>query len=430
VLVLLLAESGHHDDVVPAGLLALALILVGAKLVGELFERLGMPAVLGELGTGIALGNLTLFGGPRLDTITSGDTFIFLAELGAILLLFHVGLESTPREMLAVGGRATLVAVAGVLAPMALGYGVGRWLRPGDSWMVHAFLGAMLAATSVGITARVLKDAGALRAPFARIILGAAVIDDVLGLLVLAVVSGVITAANTGVPLSLAAILLIIGKAFAFLVGALVVGSFLSPRVFKGALALRSTGIVQSLSLGFCLVLSWLALQAGLAPIVGAFAAGLVLEEGHFEELVKRGEKPLHETLEPLIALFVPVFFVRMGMLVDLRSFASTTVLGFALALTVAAILGKLACAAAVPRGMSGLTVGLGMMPRGEVGLIFAGIGARLVLDGKPVIDGATYAAAVFMVIATTLATPPLLLWSMRRGGGVAVPPDPTPGVP
>ncbi len=319
---------------------------------------------------------------------------------------------------MAVGGRATLVALAGVIAPMALGYGVGRALRPDDSWMAHVFLGAMLSATSVGITARVLKDAGTLRLPFARIILGAAVIDDVLGLLVLAVVAGIITAANSGAALGMGAIAIIVVKAFAFLVGALVVGSFLSPRIFRGALALRSTGLILTLSLAFCMGLSFLALRAGLAPIVGAFAAGLVLEEGHFDELVKRGERPLHQTLEPLIALFVPVFFVRMGMLVDLRSFANSSVITFALALTAAAVVGKLACAAVVPKGISGLAVGLGMMPRGEVGLIFAGIGARLMIGGQPVIDPSTYAAAVFMVVATTLATPPLLLWAVRRQTG------------
>jgi Kef-type K+ transport system membrane component KefB len=188
-----------------------------------------------------------------------------------------------------------------------------------------------------------------------------------------------------------------------------------SPRLFRASLALRSRGVVQALSLGFCFALAYLALKAGLAPIVGAFAAGLILEEVHFQGHVQRGEPPLHETLEPLIALFVPVFFVRMGLLVDVRSFATASVLGFAVLLTLAAILGKLACALATPRGMSGLTVGLGMMPRGEVGLIFAGIGAHLVLAGQPVVDASTYAAAVFMVVATTMATPPLLLWSMRR---------------
>jgi Kef-type K+ transport system membrane component KefB len=218
--------------------------------------------------------------------------------------------------------------------------------------------------------------------------------------------------------LSAGAIAMIIVKAFVFLVGALFIGSYLSPRLFRGALAFRSRGIVLTLSLGLCFLLSYLALGAGLAPIVGAFAAGLVLEEVHFEGQMQRGEPPLHESLEPLIALLVPIFFVRMGMLVDVRSFASASVLGFAALLTVAAILGKLACAFATPKGMSGLTVGLGMMPRGEVGLIFAGIGAQLMLGGRPVIDPGTYAAAVFMVVATTMATPPLLLWAMKRSQG------------
>ena len=284
--------------------------------------------------------------------------------------------------------------------------------------MLHAFLGAMLAATSVGITARVLKDADALRSPFARIILGAAVIDDVLGLVVLAVVAGIITAAAAGTALSAASVALIIGKAVVFLIGALLVGSLISPRLFRGALKLRSRGVVLALALGFCFFLSYLALRAGLAPIVGAFAAGLVLEDVHFEGHVQRGEPPLHESLEPLIALLVPVFFIRMGMLVDLRSFASASVLGFAALLTLAAILGKLACALAAPKGVSGLTLGLGMMPRGEVGLIFAGIGAQLMLSGRPVVDPGTYAAAVFMVVATTMLTPPLLLWSIRRQTG------------
>lgn len=281
--------------------------------------------------------------------------------------------------------------------------------------MLHAFLGAMLAATSVGITARVLKDADALRAPFARIILGAAVIDDVLGLVVLAVVSGIITAASTGTALSAGSVVWIVAKALVFLIGALLVGSLVSPRLFRGALALRSRGVVLALSLGFCFFLSYLALRAGLAPIVGAFAAGLVLEDVHFEGHVQRGEPPLHESLEPLIALLVPVFFIRMGILVDLRSFASASVLGFAALLTLAAILGKLACGAVSPKGVSGLTLGLGMMPRGEVGLIFAGIGAQLVLGGRPVVNAGTYAGAVFMVVATTMLTPPLLLWSIQR---------------
>jgi Kef-type K+ transport system membrane component KefB len=371
--------------------------------------------VLGELLFGVLLGNLALLGGPSLAALEASETFAILAELGAILLLFEVGLESTPKDMMAVGLPATVVAFVGVATPMALGYGVDQLLHGQESWMAHAFVGAMLAATSVGITARVLQEAKAIRTPSARIILGAAVIDDVLGLVVLAIIAGVIRASAAGTSLDPAGVLWIVVKAFAFLVGAILVGSFLSPRLFRRALAIRSTGVVQALSLSLCFGLAWLAMQAGLAGIVGAFAAGLVLEDVHFEDHVKRGEKPLHESLRAITALLVPVFFVRMGMLVHVDNFLKPGVLGFAVALTVAAMAGKWVCGLVVPRGVSGVTVGLGMMPRGEVGLIFAGIGASLMIQGHPVVNRETYAAAVFMVVVTTMATPPLLLWSLRR---------------
>ncbi len=411
--VLLAAGAGQDEQ--GRILLALAFVLVGAKLFGAIVARVGQPAVLGELLFGVLLGNLALIGGPNLAALEASETFAVLAELGAILLLFAVGLESTPKEMVAVGLPATLVAVVGVVAPMVLGYGVGQIVHPQESWMTHAFLGAMLAATSVGITARVLQEAGAIRMPSSRVILGAAVIDDVLGLIVLAIISGVIQAAAGGAALDALGIAAIVAKAFVFLTLAVLVGSFLSPRLFRQALAIRTSGLVLALSLGLCFGLAWLAAKAGLAPIVGAFAAGLVLEDVHFEGLVRRGEQPLHESLRSLTALLVPVFFVRMGMLVDVESFVRPGVMGFATLLTIAAVAGKWVCGLVVPRGVSGVTVGVGMMPRGEVGLIFAGIGAALVLDGQPVVSNETYAAAVFMVVVTTMATPPLLLWSLKR---------------
>jgi Kef-type K+ transport system membrane component KefB len=340
-----------------------------------------------------------------------------LAEIGAILLLFQVGLESTPREMMAVGGRATLVAAVGVVTPMALGFLLGELAHPDESWMLHAFLGAMLSATSVGITARVLADLDALATTAARIVLGAAVIDDVMGLMLLAVVAGVIESAASGTALGVGSLVLIGVKAAVFLAGALVLGARLSPRIFRASLALRSKNIALTLALAFCFLLSYLAMKAGLAPIVGAYAAGLVLEDAHFKEHVERGETGMHQALAPLVALFVPVFFVRMGMLVDLRSFADSSILKFAVLLTLAAALGKLVCGLVVPRGVSRLTVGIGMLPRGEVGLIFAAMGARMMLDGRPVVDAGTYAAAVFMVVVTTMITPPLLGWTLRRSG-------------
>jgi Kef-type K+ transport system membrane component KefB len=413
ITLLLSAASGHDEHA--RILLALAFVLVGAKLFGALVERLGQPAVLGELLVGVLLGNLALLGGPSLAALEASETFAILAELGAILLLFEVGLESTPKDMMAVGLPATLVAVVGVVTPMLLGYGVDQLMHGQDSWMAHAFVGAMLAATSVGITARVLQGAKAIKTPSARIILGAAVIDDVLGLVVLAIIAGVIKSAAAGTALDAMGIVAIVVKAFAFLFGAIVIGSFLSPRLFRHALAIRSTGVVQALSLSLCFGLAWLAMQAGLAGIVGAFAAGLVLEDVHFEGHVKRGEQPLHESLRSITALLVPIFFVRMGMLVHVDNFLKPGVMGFALALTVAAMIGKWACGLATPRGVSRVTVALGMMPRGEVGLIFAGIGASLVIQGHAVVSPETYAAAVFMVVVTTMATPPLLLWSLKR---------------
>ncbi len=410
----LVAAATGHGDSVSIILITLAFVLLAAKLAGEVVERLGQPAVLGELVVGVVLGNLAIVGGPGLAGLQASEAFKVIAEIGAILLLFQVGLESTIVDMMKVGWRATIVAVVGVVTPMALAFGLGEVTHPERSWMFHAFLGAMLSATSVGITARVLTDLGAVATPPARIILGAAVIDDVLGLLLLALVTGVIQAAATGTTMGALTVVVIGAKALAFLAGALVLGVFFSPRLFRASLHLRSTNIALTLALSFCFLLAYLAGRAGLAPIVGAFAAGLVLEEVHLQGHVDRGEQPLRDALPPLVALFVPVFFVRMGMMVDLASLGSGRTLLFALALTACAVVGKLACAAVVPRGMR-LTIGIGMLPRGEVGLIFASIGAGLVLFGRPVVDAETYAAAVFMVVATTMATPPLLGWALHR---------------
>ncbi|HET9316609.1 MAG TPA: cation:proton antiporter, partial [Vicinamibacteria bacterium] len=417
-------QGGHHA--VPRLLAELALIIVGAKVGAALATRAGLPGVLGELLAGLLLGNLALLGGPDLRGVMDSDALLLLSELGAVLLLFKVGLESAPSEMMAVGGRATAVAAAGVVTPMALGFALGELMRPDESWMLHAFLGSMLAATSVGITARVLADAGAVQTPAARIVLGAAVIDDVMGLVVLAVVSGIINAAGTGSALAAGTIVWIVVKAVLFLFGALAIGGLLAPRLFKTALILPAGGVSAALALALCLLSSYLAALAGLAPIVGAFAAGLVLEEKHAVDHIARGERPLEESLGSLSAFLVPVFFVRMGMLVDLSAFASGPVLGFAALLTLAAVIGKQVCGLLAPRGVSGLVIGIGMMPRGEVGLIFAGIGAKLMLDGRPVVDAGTYAAAVFMVMATSVVTPPLLQWALRRSHTRPAAPEPT----
>ena len=400
----------------PTILGGLAIILIAAKLGGDLAMRARQPAVLGELIAGVVLGNLGLIGITGLEGLGTNATLEALAQIGVILLLFEVGLESTVADMLKVGAIAVLVATLGVVAPFALGWLVGALLLPGESWYAHAFLGATLTATSVGITARVLKDLGKSTTPEARVILGAAVVDDVFGLVILAVLSGVITAANAGTPMAFGSVGLIVAKAVLFLGGALVLGQVLSPRLFGLASRLHGRGVLLATALVFCFALSYTAALIGLAPIVGAYAAGLILEHVHYRPFTERGERRLEELLQPIGTFLVPLFFVLMGMRVDLTAFAHSEILGLAALLTVAAIAGKQACALGALGGkLDRLTIGLGMIPRGEVGLIFANIGLGLTIGGAPVIDRSVYAAVVIMVIVTTLVTPPALRWSLER---------------
>lgn len=405
-----------HGGPVASVALSLAVILVAAKLGGDLAVRLGQASVLGELVFGVLLGNLPPTGFSGLEHIKS-DVFIdMLAQLGVLILLFEVGLESTVAQMVRVGPSSGAVAFLGVVTPFALGWGVGAWLLPEQGPYVHAFLGAALSATSVGITARVLRDLGRSQSDEARIILGAAVIDDVLGLVILAVVTGVIAAADRGSSLSYAAIAAMVGKAAGFLVGSLALGVRFSPRLFALAAKLKAHGVLLATGLGFCFLLSWLADAIGLAPIVGAFAAGLILEDLHYRDFVGRGEHGLEQLVQPISSFLVPVFFVLMGMRTDLRSFAEPGVVGLATALTIAACIGKLACSLGViGRGVDRLSVGLGMIPRGEVGLIFANIGLGLSVGGRSVVDQAAFSAIVVMVIVTTMLTPAALKWSLGR---------------
>lgn len=409
-------SAGAHADPAASVVLALAVILAAAKLGGHIAVRFRQPAVLGELVAGVMLGSLDLAGIGWLQGIEADATVETLARLGVIILLFEVGLESTVRDMLKVGLTSVLVAVLGVLAPFALGWFVSAWMLPEKSVYAHAFIGATLTATSVGITARVLQDLRRSQSPEARVILGAAVIDDVLGLVILAVVAGAIGAADRGGSLSYADVAFTLGKAVVFLFGALILGVFLSPRVFGLASRLSGQGVLLVTALVFCFVLAYVSSIVGLAPIVGAYAAGLILEDAHFRPFANRGEQQLEHLVHPLSTFLVPVFFVVMGMRVDLTAFARMDVLGLAALLTLAAMLGKQACAiGAVGRSLNRLSIGIGMMPRGEVGLIFANVGLGLTLAGQPIIDQAMFSAVVIMVIVTTMATPPLLKWSLAR---------------
>jgi Kef-type K+ transport system membrane component KefB len=405
-----------HADPVASVVAALGVLLLAGKLGGELATRAKQPAVLGELVAGIVLGNLSIAGFTAFEAIAANETIEVLAGIGALILLFEVGVESTVAQMLQVGATSLVVAILGVAFPFALGWAVGLLLLPDSSPYVHAFLGATLCATSVGITARVLQDLGSSRSPEARIILGAAVIDDVLGLVILGAVASAIAAAAQGSPFSIASVATTTAAAAAFLVGALVIGTTMAPRLYSIASLLHVRGVLVTVSLSLCFLLAWASSAIGLAPIIGAFAAGLVLEDVYFKDFIDRGERPLGELLRPISDVLVPVFFVLMGLRTDLSVFASLDVQGLAAALIVAAIIGKQACALGVTRpGINRTAIGIGMIPRGEVGLIFANVGAGLTLNGEPVIGPSSFSAVVAMVVVTTMITPPALKWSLAR---------------
>ncbi len=418
--------SGHANVAAPL-FAAIVLILLLAKIMGDLFERIGMPAVLGELTVGIILGNILLltdWGGFDFlkapaehsigDVYNTGAALKMLAEIGVVLLLFEVGLETNVRDMMKVGVSALLVAVLGVIAPLILGIGCGWLFLPHEPWQVWLFLGATLCATSVGITARVLKDLGRSQQRESQVILGAAVIDDVLGLIILTVVSGII---EQGDNFDVASLGVIVGKSVGFLILAVTLGTQLVVKpLFAAASYLRGRGLLVATSLVICFGLSYIANLVGLAPIVGAFAAGLILEKAHYQELGKKEHLDLEAALGPLTALLVPIFFVQMGIMVDLNSFANPNVWLLAGSITVAAVLGKQVCSLGVlEKGLNKLAIGLGMIPRGEVGLIFANVGLGLVANGESVISSDTYSAIIVMVILTTMVTPPLLKWSMNK---------------
>ena len=408
--------SGSSGAVDAKLLGAIALVLMSAKLVGDIFERLKQPAVLGELLAGIIIGNLTLAGFDGLDFIRTDPQLAMLAEIGVILLLFDVGLESNLIEMARVGVTSFIVAVVGVIFPIGLGYVVHMGFHPDATWHTHLFIGAILAATSVGITARVLKDLGQIDSPTGRVVLGAAVIDDVLGLVVLAVVAGIIGGANTGESLQAWAIIVIVLKAVGFLGAAILLGAPAARAMYKVACYLRVRGVLLAVSLAFCFAMAYGAGAVGLAPIVGAFAAGLVLDAVAYRDLEDLEDHGLEDQLHPLGQFLIPVFFVVTGTKVQLDALGDASILALAGALTAVAIIGKQVCSlVAFGPGINRLAVGLGMIPRGEVGLIFATVGAGLYLDGNPVVDPPTYAAVVVMVMVTTMVTPPLLVMSLGR---------------
>lgn len=415
-----LARSGalpYSQEETVRVLLALVVILVAAKIGADLSVRIGQPPVLGELALGLAVGSLTLTGWHGLDYVKTDSSIETLSQIGVVLLLFQVGLESNLHEFLRLGLAASAAAVLGVAAPFVLGYLVSAWLMPHQSVYAHVFIGATLTATSVGITARVLRDLGKVHTPEARIILGAAVIDDVLGLIVLATVQCLALGAGTREhAFSWTVCASATFKALLFLATAIVAGVLVAPRVFKAASRLRAPDLLLAISLATCFLFAYAAGKIGLAPIVGAFAAGLVLDEVHWRDFVKRGEMRVDDLVRPIASFLVPIFFVVEGMRVNLAVVAVPGVALFAVVLILAAIIGKQLCGLApFIRGANRVTIGLGMIPRGEVGLIFAGVGATLTVNGAPLIDAQVFAAVILMVMVTTFITPPLLRYVMVK---------------
>lgn len=390
-----------HELSIPGLFLVLAAMLIAAKLLGELAERIGQPAVLGELVAGVLLGGSVL--GLVPTTGPMAEVVHVLAELGVVLLLFEIGLETDLREMFRVGTASLSVATVGVVLPFLFGFiywaFVPHAASGGTTDLVTAaiFVGATLTATSVGITARVLSDLGRMHTQEAKIIIGAAVIDDVLGLMILSVVSGL----AAGTSLSTLEIVRIFAVAVGFLVVAVLLGRFLMPRLFDLVVRMRVRYVLLVFAFAFALGLSAVASVAGSALIIGAFAAGIILSGTNQFDTIE-------QEVRPVASIFAPIFFVSVGASVNLRLLDPTQpgavgILGVAGMLTLLAIIGKIAAGWAAPWvRFQRVVVGVGMVPRGEVGLIFADIGRR-----AGILNEAVFGAILLMVMATTFVAPP-----------------------
>jgi Kef-type K+ transport system membrane component KefB len=373
-------------------LLALIAIFAAAKIFGEIAERVGQPAVLGEMIGGIVIGV------SGLHLVDAHSPLLqILSEIGVILLLFLIGLETDVRRLLSVGGASATVAFVGVALPLLGGIAAGRAL--GMPPVVSLLLGAALTATSVGITARVLADLGHLKSDEAQVILGAAIIDDVLGLICLAIVAG-LAARQTLTTWSVAKMFI---AAFGFIALALVIGSVLAPRFVALITRLRVAKGLFFASVMFAFALAWTADFIGSAMIIGAFAAGLILAR------TGRGADIEHE-VHDVAQFFIPIFFVLVGAAVDLEMLnpfepQARRFFIIGIVLTLIAIVGKVAAGyASFGRPLRRLVIGVGMVPRGEVGLIFAQLGLSTGL-----LTAGLYSSVAMMVIVTTLIAPPAL---------------------
>jgi Kef-type K+ transport system membrane component KefB len=376
----------------------LVALIIGTKLLGELAQRMGQPAVLGELVAGV------LLGGSVLGILDPANPVIAaLSEIGVLILLFQIGLHTDVRSLVSVGRAATIVALVGVALPFAGGYAAAVAL--GIEPIPALVCGAALTATSVGISARVLSDLGRLGSPDGQVVLGAAVLDDIVGLIILSVVTGVVggESLTSLTTLGVARTTIV---AVGFVAVALVAGGFAIPPLFRLLSRVQIAGALGLFALAFAFVLGWLAQAAGSALIIGAFAAGLILHP------TPQGKAIEHDTTT-LGHFFVPIFFASVGAAVELNALGDGRALLVGATLIVVGILGKVAAGFA-PWGFTGdrLLIGVAMVPRGEVGLIFAQMG---LLSGA--IGADLFGALMLLVLATTFVTPPVLGWLARRPG-------------
>lgn len=396
-------------------ILYLLIILVFAKAFGRLAEKIGQPSVLGELLAGVVLSASVLALIPSTEGMVGYDVFHLLAEIGVVLLLFEIGLETRLVDLIKVGPVSALVAIVGVVLPFVMGYFCVIYfqefsllnLEAGMVGLVAIVTGATLTATSVGITARVLADLDRLQTKEARIVLTAAIIDDVLGLIILGVVSGIVSSFESGAAgagqMTLSSIALITVKAFGFLAVSIFLGKIIAPRIFGFFARIDNNNLVWIMGIAFCFIYSYCSNLFSLAPIVGAFAAGLVLRETDQFKAIESGVKPVSH-------FFAPIFFVMVGAAVDISVFNPSVsenimVISIALILFAVAVVSKYASGYVVyEKGVRKSIIGVGMIPRGEVGLIFAKIG---LVHGIFKTD--LFSAITAMVILTTFIVPPLL---------------------
>jgi len=384
-------------------LFVLVAIIGATKVMGELAQRIGQPAVLGELVAGVLLG-ASVFG-----VIDTTDPVLYaFAELGILILLFEIGLHTDLRALAKVGTTALTVGLVGVILPFFGGIAVAQALGVGI--MPSIVIGAALTATSIGISARVLSDLGQLRTPEGQVVIGAAVLDDVVGLIILSIIA----AAVGGAEVSLAGVAGTAATAIGFVVISVALGSVAIPPLFHLMEGVRVRGALGIIALGFALLLAWLASKGGSALIIGAFAAGLILHP-------TPQRKEIERSVTQMGFLFVPIFFAWVGASVDLPALASARALTVGGALIVVGVVAKVV-AGFSPVWFKGnkLLVGIAMVPRGEVGLIFAQMG---LVSGA--LTGELFGALMLMVVVTTFVTPPLLVAvSSRRAPGPDAAPD------